>query len=110
MNINNFKFKLPFEMPGSNLGVVGQSGPATRIPFLGQILENYTDPLNPATWSMFPVFGLSGSNNDEVNVYSTMGGMNQSFQPVTSLWPSNFTESQGGSNSSFSMSGVYRKA
>lgn len=107
---NNFKFKLPFEMPGSGLGVIGQSGPGTRIPFLGQILENYTDPLDPSTWSMFPVFGLSTLYNDEVNVYSTMGGMNQSFQPVTSLWPSNFNQSQGGSNSSFSMSGVYRKA
>jgi len=104
---NNFKFNLPFEMPLSGLGVAGQSGPATRIPFLGQILENYTNPTDPATWSMFPVFGLS--NIDTVNVYSTMGSMNQSLQPVTPIWPSNFTESQGGSNSSFSMSGVYRK-
>lgn len=107
---NIFRFKLPFEMPSSGLGVAGQSGPATRIPFLGQILENYTDPANPATWSMFPVFGCSASGNDTIDVYSTMGGMNQSLQPVTSVWPSNFTESQGGSNSSFSMSGVYKKA
>ena len=106
---NNFKFKLPFEMPNSGLGVIGQSGPATRTPFLGQILENYTEPLD-SSWSMFPVFGLSASNSDEVNVYSTMGGMNQSLQPVTSLWPSNFNQSEGGSNSSFSMSGVYKKA
>jgi hypothetical protein len=107
---NNFKFELPFEMPGSGLGVAEQSGPATRIPFLGQILENYTDPSNSSTWSQFPVFGQSISDSKEINVYSTTGaGMNQSLQPVTSLWPSNFTESQGGSNSSFSMSGVYRK-